>query len=108
MKEEMVNQLLSMFSNVEDKKLNESVNKAIDILKTQNIDEIKNSIINQDFSAIPGFPKNANLDLGKIIDSLPEDKKKALVETFNSSKVQTALKKDKNKAIQMLLQSVIE
>jgi len=108
MNENLVNQLMSMLSNVEDKKMSGSVNRAIDILKNHDINEIKNAIINQDFSKISGVPNNMNLDIGKIIDALPDSKKKAVIEKFNSPDFQKALNTDRDKAIQMLMQTISE
>lgn len=108
MNENLINQLMGMLSNVEDKKMAQSVNKAIDILKNHDIGEIKNAIINQDFSKISEIPDNINFDMDKMIDSLPDSKKKALNDKFNSPEFQKALKTDKDKAIQLLMKSISE
>jgi len=106
MNENLVNQLMGMLSNVEDKKMAQSVNKAIDILKTHDINDIKNAIINQDFSKISGLPNNMNFDIGKIIDALPDSKKEKIISKFNSPDFQSILKSDRNKAIEILMQTI--
>ncbi|MGE5328459.1 MAG: hypothetical protein ACM3KR_03000 [Deltaproteobacteria bacterium] len=108
MNENFVNQLMGMLSNMEDKKMSQSVNKAIEILKNHDINDIKSAIINQDFSKISEAPSNINFDIGKIIDALPDSKKKIIIEKFNSPDFQDILKTDRNKAIQILMQSISE
>jgi len=108
MNENIVNQLMGMLSNVEDKKMSQSVNKAIEILKNHDINDIKSAIINQDFSKISGAPNNMSFDIGKIIDALPDSKKKIIIDKFNTPDFQNILKSDRNKAIQILIQSISE
>lgn len=108
MNDNLVNQIMSMFSNVEDKKMAQSVNKAIEILKNHDINDIKNAIINQDFSKISGISNDMQFDIGKMIDSLPDSKKNAIVEKFNSPDFQKILKTDRSKAVQILMKSIAE
>lgn len=108
MNDKLINQLMGMFSNVEDKKMSQSVNKAIEILKNHDINDIKNAIINQDFSKISGIPKNMGFDIGKVIDSLPDSKKSIIIEKFNSPDFQKLLNSDRNKAIEILMQAIAE
>jgi len=106
MNENLVNQLMGMLSNVEDKKMSQSVNKAIDILKNHDVNEIKNAIINQDFSKISGLHNDMNLDIGKIIDALPNSKKELIIRKFNDPDFQRILKSDRKKAIEILMQTI--
>lgn len=109
MNEELIKQVMSMMgSDGNNKKLSESIDKAMKILKSNNLDDLKNAIVNQDFSNIKNAPKDMAFDISKIIDTLPEEKKKALSDKYNSPEFQKMLAKDKDKAIQMLINSIIK
>lgn len=106
MNESLANKLLSMISNTDDKKISEALDRTMNILKKHNVDEIKNAIMNNDFSRIMDEPQD--VDIRKLIDILPESKKIELCQKFNSSDVQEALKTDESKALDILKQTLFE
>lgn len=96
----LADRLASILGNIDEKKMNEAINKASEILKKHDKEEILEAIKNKDLSKITNDPPKE--DIFKMIDSLPEDKKSQLWEKFNSPEIQEAMKKDKSEATKML------
>ncbi len=105
MNQNMANMLMSMLSGTDDKKLNEALSKAADILNKYDINEIKKAIENNDLSKILG--QSVPPEISQLITGLPDSKKLELWQKFNSPEVQEALKTDKARALEMLKQSIL-
>lgn len=106
MDQSMANKLLSMLSGIDDKRLSEAMDKASEILKKHDINEIKTAIMNNDMSRIMG--QQTDVDFSKLIDMLPEQKKLELCKKFESPEVQEALKSDKSKALEIIKKVVFD
>lgn len=96
--------LISMLSNADDKKISEAVDKAMQIMQNNNLKDIS-SLFNN--SRSKEISSDLNPELIQMIDKLPDTKKMALWEKFNSPEIQQMLKTDKNKAIEMLKKTIM-
>lgn len=105
MDKSLTNNLFSMLSGMDEKKLSEGMSKAMEVLKKHDINEIKTAIANNDLSKI--LDGQGSMDIAMLINALPDSKKLALSKKFESPEVQDALKTDKNKALEILMQTVL-
>lgn len=95
MNDSFMQELFSMVSRMNNKKVNDALDKAIEILKTHEVKDIANAI-------------QQSKDISQIINLLPESKKSALLEKLNSQELQNLLNTDKTKAIEILQQIITE
>ncbi len=105
MNQNMANMLMSMLSGTDDKKLNEALTKAAEILNKYDMNEIKQALETNNLSKILG--QSVPPEISNLIAGLPDSKKLALWQKFNSPEVQEALKTDKSKALEMLKQTIL-
>ena len=106
MNDSLKEKLLSMLPGMDEKKLSTAMDTAIEMLKNNNVNDVINSMTNN--STAKETTANLNSDMLETITNLPDSKKTALWEKFNSTEIQDALKSDPNKALEMLKQSIQE
>ena len=105
MGDSLKDKLISMLSGTDDKKLTDAVDKAMQLMKNNNLSDISSLLGNGNKSK--ASDESISPDLMQLIDKLPDSKKMALWEKFNSSEIQETMKTDKNKAIEMLKKSIM-
>lgn len=104
MSDSLKDKLISMLSGTDDKKLTDALDKAMKLMKNNNLSDISNLLGNKNKSK--ASTEAISPELMQMIDKLPDSKKMALWEKFNSPEVQEAMKTDKNKAIEMLKKTI--
>jgi hypothetical protein len=104
MSDSLKDKLISMLSGTDDKKLTDAVDKAMQLMKNNNLSDLSSLLGNKNKSK--ASDEAISPELMQLIDKLPDSKKMALWEKFNSSEVQEAMKTDKNRAIEMLKKTI--
>ena len=105
MNDSLKEKLLGILSKADDKKLDDAIDKAMQLMKNVNPESINGFL--GDKGSKGSTPNGISPELLQLIDKLPDSKKMELWDKFNTPEVQEALKNDKEKAIEMLKKTIL-